>query len=138
LSHEEVKNLIIMACILQFVMQPIHMHTNNYNPAPAHTCYSIVSAKALITSKSSIRIDSWQQRYSKQTCFKSLRFLIKKSHRVFLTSSPRNTCQIQQCYLLPPLLLCTSYFFSKERGNRTKSFDSFGGRTEEQRVLPLS
>lgn len=61
-----------------------------------------------------------------------------KSHQVFLTSSPRNIDQIQQCYLLPPLPFFPSCLFSNECENRTKSFDSFGRRREEQRVLPIS
>lgn len=57
----------------------------------------------------------------------SLRFPIKKS-QVFLTSSPRNTCQIQQWYLLPP----PRAFLAGNCGDRTKSFDSFERRREEQ------
>lgn len=59
-----------------------------------------------------------------------MRFLIKKS-QVFLTSSPRNICQIQQCCLLLPLPFSTSCLSGEECGDRTKSFDSFERRREE-------
>lgn len=103
-----------MACIFEFVMQPIHTH----NPAPAHTCYSILSAKALITNKSSVQIDFWEKKKNKQLVPSKLAPVSevsdkkKKKSQVFLTSSPRNICQIQQCYLLPPLPFCTSCLFS--------------------------
>lgn len=64
LSHESKRNRIITVCISWFFMQPIHMHRNNCNPT-----HTLLSAKALIRSKSTIQSYFWEQACSKQTCF---------------------------------------------------------------------
>lgn len=121
-----------MACIFEFVMQPIHTH----NPAPAHTCYSILSAKALITNKSSVQIDFWEKKKKKQLVPSKLAPVSEVSDKKKKKKSSLPYILSQKYMPNPTVLLASSTSLLhlmpiQQCGKRTKSFDSFGRRGAE-------
>lgn len=60
-----------------------------------------------------------------------------KKSQVFLTSSPRHTCQIQQWYLLPPVPFSTSCLLARNGETQIKALTLLSGE-ERSRAAPGS